>query len=146
MSGEPNALENSVEEILVELMAERVMFVGIQVLSTGGLQASPSTGRRFSRATMIRNRIQKADRASKRLKNESARNPTKPTPLRPARLPDSGGIIFMSNGVRMKKISHFDRKVKQGKNADCTCPYSPYGHVEGRTIMLMWQRDDVAHF
>jgi hypothetical protein len=30
-------------------------------------------------------------------------------------------------------------------DADCTCPYSPYGHVEGRTIMMMWQRDDVAH-
>jgi hypothetical protein len=40
----------------------------------------------------------------------------------------------------MKKISHFDRKVKQGKNDDCTCPYSPYGHVAGRTIMLTWQR------
>jgi hypothetical protein len=49
------------------------------------------------------------------LKNESARNPTKPTPLRPARLPDSGGIIFMSNGVRMEKISHSVRKVKQAK-------------------------------
>jgi hypothetical protein len=24
---------------------------------------------------------------------------------------------------------------------DCTCPY---GHVAGRTIMLTWQRDDVA--
>jgi hypothetical protein len=61
------------------------------------------------------------------LKNESARNPTKPTPLRPARLPDSGGIIFMSNGVRMKKISHFDRKVKQEKNVDWA------GHVSVRT-------------
>jgi hypothetical protein len=62
------------------------------------------------------------------LKNESARNPTKPTPLRPARLPDSGGIIFMSNGVRMKKISHSVRRAKQAKfwDADCTCPYSPY--------------------
>jgi hypothetical protein len=38
------------------------------------------------------------------LKNESSQNLTKPAPLRPARLPDSGGIIFMSNGVRMKKI------------------------------------------
>jgi hypothetical protein len=62
------------------------------------------------------------------LKNESARNPTKPTPLRPSRLPDSGGIIFMSNGVRMKKISHSVRRAKQAKfwDADCTCPYSPY--------------------
>jgi hypothetical protein len=49
------------------------------------------------------------------LKNESAQNPTKPTPLRPSRLPDSGGIIFMSNGVRMEKISRSDRKVKQAK-------------------------------
>ena len=62
------------------------------------------------------------------LKNESARNPTKPTPLHPSRLPDSGGIIFMSNGVRMKKISHSVRRTKQAKfwDADCTCPYSPY--------------------
>jgi hypothetical protein len=62
------------------------------------------------------------------LKNESAQNPTKPTPLRPARLPDSGGIIFMSNGVRMKKISHSVRRAKQVKfwDVDCTCPYSPY--------------------
>ena len=52
------------------------------------------------------------------LKNESAQNPTKPRPLRPARLPESGGIIFMSNGVRMEKISHSVRKVKQGKKKD----------------------------
>jgi hypothetical protein len=84
----------------------------------------------------------------KMLKNESARNPTKPTPLRLARLPDSGGIFIFTNGVRMEEISRFDRQVKQGKiwDADYTCPYSPYSHVEGRTIMLMWQRDDVAHF
>jgi hypothetical protein len=49
------------------------------------------------------------------LKNESAQNPMKPTPLRPARLPDSGGIIFIANGVRMKKISHFVRRAKQTK-------------------------------
>jgi hypothetical protein len=46
------------------------------------------------------------------LKNESAQNPTKPTPLRPARLPDSGGIIFISNEVRMKKISHSVHRAK----------------------------------
>jgi hypothetical protein len=46
----------------------------------------------------------------------------------------------------MEEISRFDRQVKQGKiwDADCTCPYSPYGHVEGRTILLTWQFDDVA--
>ena len=49
------------------------------------------------------------------LKNESARNPMKPTPLCPSRLPDSSGIIFMSNGVRMKKISHSVRRAKQAK-------------------------------
>ena len=47
------------------------------------------------------------------LKNESARNATKPVPLRRSRLPDSGGIIFMSNGVCMEKISRSVRKVKQ---------------------------------
>ena len=62
------------------------------------------------------------------LKNESARNPMKPTALCPSRLLDSGGIIFMSNGVRMEKISHSVRQAKQAKfwDADCTCPYSPY--------------------
>ena len=40
----------------------------------------------------------------------------------------------------MEEISRFDRRVKQGKiwDADCTCLYSPYSHVEGRTIMMMW--------
>jgi hypothetical protein len=62
------------------------------------------------------------------LKNESARNPMKPTPLHPSRLPDSGGIFTLSNGVRMEKISHSVRQAKQAKflDADCTCPYSPY--------------------
>jgi hypothetical protein len=50
------------------------------------------------------------------LKNESARNAMKPIPLRPSCLPDSGGIFTLSNGVRMEKISHSVRKVKQGKN------------------------------
>jgi hypothetical protein len=49
------------------------------------------------------------------LKNESARNATKPVPLRPSRLPDSGGIFTSSNGVRMEKISRSVRKVKQAK-------------------------------
>ena len=40
----------------------------------------------------------------------------------------------------MEEISQFYRQVKQVKiGADCTCPYSPYGHVEGRTMMLTWQ-------
>jgi hypothetical protein len=49
------------------------------------------------------------------LKNESARNATKPVPLRPSRLPDSGGIFTLSNGLRMEKISRSVRKVKQAK-------------------------------
>jgi hypothetical protein len=36
-----------VEEILIDLMAEKVMSTGVQASSTGGLQATPSTGRRF---------------------------------------------------------------------------------------------------
>jgi hypothetical protein len=48
MSGEHNALEKSVEEILVDLMAKRVMFIGLQALSTGGLQASPLNARHSS--------------------------------------------------------------------------------------------------
>jgi hypothetical protein len=61
-------------------------------------------------------------------------------PLRPSRFPDSGGIFIFANGVRMEEISRFYRQVKQVKkgDADCTCPYSPYGHVEGRTIMMTW--------
>jgi hypothetical protein len=67
------------------------------------------------------------------LKNESARNATKPVPLRPSRLPDSGGIFTSSNEVRMEKISRSVQKVKQGKNlmltgqgrtSDVACPYS----------------------
>jgi hypothetical protein len=41
-------LEKSVEEILVEIMAKIFMSVGLHALSTGGLQASPSTAHRSS--------------------------------------------------------------------------------------------------
>jgi hypothetical protein len=64
MSGEHSALEKSVEEILVDLMAERVMSVGIQASSTGGLQASPSTGRRSSRTTTEKRRKHRDDLAN----------------------------------------------------------------------------------
>jgi hypothetical protein len=69
------------------------------------------------------------------LKNESARNATKPVPLRPSCLLDFGGIFTLSNGLRMEKISHSVRKVKQAKkfvdcavctvrtDADMACPY-----------------------
>jgi hypothetical protein len=54
-------------------------------------------------------------------------------PLRPSRLLDSGGIFTFSNGVRMEEISRSVRQAKQAKflDADCTCPYSPYGDVAG---------------
>ena len=54
------------------------------------------------------------------LKNESARNPTKPTPLCLSRLPDSIGIFTLSNGLRMRKLSRSDRKPKQVKSQRST--------------------------
>ena len=54
------------------------------------------------------------------LKNESARNLMKPTPLRPAHLPNSGGIFTLSNGLCMRKLSHSDRKPKQVKSQRST--------------------------
>jgi hypothetical protein len=48
MSGECSVVEKSVEEILVDLMTERVMSVGIHAWFIGRLQASPSTGRHSS--------------------------------------------------------------------------------------------------
>jgi hypothetical protein len=46
MSGDLSAVEKSIEEILIDLMAEKVMSTGVQASSTRGVQASPSTGRR----------------------------------------------------------------------------------------------------
>jgi hypothetical protein len=66
------------------------------------------------------------------IKNESARNPMKPTPLCPSRLPDSGGIFTLSNRVHMEKISHSVRKVKQAKKfVDCVVRTVHTGHVVG---------------
>jgi hypothetical protein len=44
MSGAPNELEKSFEEVLRKLMADRPISKGIQVSSTRGLRDSPSTG------------------------------------------------------------------------------------------------------
>jgi hypothetical protein len=44
MSGECNVVDKSMEDILIDLMAEKVMSVGVHASSTGGLQASPSIG------------------------------------------------------------------------------------------------------
>jgi len=46
MSRKRSAIEKFVEEIIVDLMIERVMFVGIHASLTGVLQASPSTRHR----------------------------------------------------------------------------------------------------
>jgi hypothetical protein len=53
-------LEKSVEEILIYLMAKKVMSVGIQASLMGGLKASPSTGRWSSR-TMTEKRSKHGD-------------------------------------------------------------------------------------
>ena len=54
------------------------------------------------------------------LKNESAQNSTKPMPLRPARLPNSGSIFTLLNGLRMRKLSRSDRKPKHVKSQRST--------------------------
>jgi hypothetical protein len=41
MSGELNAVEKSMEEILIDLIAEKVIYAGAQASSMKGLQASP---------------------------------------------------------------------------------------------------------
>ena len=90
------------------------------------------------------------------LKNESARNPTKPTPLRSARLPDSGGIIVLSNRVRMEKILHSVQKVKQAKTKIVDCAVrtvhtdadveGPYTDVAGATHGRSVQRHVVGPY
>jgi hypothetical protein len=52
MSDEISTVEKSVEEILIDLMAEKVMSARVQASSMRGVQASPSTARgsRQSRA------------------------------------------------------------------------------------------------
>jgi hypothetical protein len=74
------------------------------------------------------------------LKNESARNATKPVPLRPSRLPDSGGIFTSSNGVRMEKISRSVRKVKQAKKGMTVQSVQSTWHVRtaDRSVQLTW--------
>jgi hypothetical protein len=45
MSDKLSVVENLVEEILIDLMVEKVMFIGIQASSTRGVQASPLIAR-----------------------------------------------------------------------------------------------------
>ena len=67
------------------------------------------------------------------IKNESARNLTKPTPLRLSRLPDSGGIIFFVKRSPYGEDIAFCPPSQTCKilDADCTCLYSSYGDVAG---------------
>jgi hypothetical protein len=44
MLGEHNTLDKSMEEILIELMDEKVMSMGVHASLTRGLQASTLTG------------------------------------------------------------------------------------------------------
>jgi hypothetical protein len=77
------------------------------------------------------------------LKNESAQNATKPVPLRPSRLPDSGGIFTSSNGVCMEKISRSVRKVKQAKKGMIVQSIQSTWHVRTTDVCQpggdMWQ-------
>jgi hypothetical protein len=52
MSGDLSVVDKYVEEILIDLMVEKVMSLSIQALSMGGLQASPSIGRRSMSQTV----------------------------------------------------------------------------------------------
>jgi hypothetical protein len=71
---------------------------------------------------------------------QSARIASKTVPLRPSRLPDSGGIFIFANGVRMEEISRSVRRVKQVKKM-LTVPVRTVRTAtwQGRTIMLTWQ-------
>jgi hypothetical protein len=53
-------------------------------------------------------------------KNKIYQNLMKPMPLCLSRLPDSGGIFTLSNGLRMPKLSRSDRKPKQVKSQRST--------------------------
>jgi hypothetical protein len=77
------------------------------------------------------------------LNNESAQNPTKPTPLCPSHLPNFVHIFTSSNGLRMQKISRFVRKPKQAKKGDdCTVRTVPRGRLTVQAIH--GHTDDVA--
>jgi hypothetical protein len=52
MLGDLSVVEKSVEEIVIDIMAEKVMSAGVQASSTAGLQASPSTAHRSRRTTI----------------------------------------------------------------------------------------------
>jgi hypothetical protein len=61
MLGDLSTVEKLVEEILIDLMAEKVMSAGVQASSMGGLQASPSTACRSSHLNNDREKKQARD-------------------------------------------------------------------------------------
>jgi hypothetical protein len=46
MLGDLITVDKSIKDILIDLMAEKVLSVGVQASSMRGVKASPSTGRR----------------------------------------------------------------------------------------------------
>jgi hypothetical protein len=79
MSGDFSAVEKSIEEILIDLMAEKVMSTGAQASSTRGVQASPSTARRSGPS---RTTTEKQSKHRDDLENEA--HPINPARLHPA--------------------------------------------------------------
>ena len=69
-------VEKSVEEILIDIMVEKVMFIGVQASSMRGVKASPSTACGFGPSQ---------DAAEKRTKH---RDDLENTKLIPSILPD----------------------------------------------------------
>jgi hypothetical protein len=69
MSKELSTVEESMKEILIDLMTEKVMSVGVQASSTRGVQASPSTtrGSRPSRAVTEKRTKHRYDLANAKL-------------------------------------------------------------------------------
>jgi hypothetical protein len=59
MSGDLSTIEKFVEENMIDLMAEKVMSVGIQASSMGRFQASPSNGRRSMPSRIVTEKISK---------------------------------------------------------------------------------------
>jgi hypothetical protein len=59
MSSEHSVVEKSVEEILIDLMAEKVMSAGAHASLTRGLQASPSTAHRYGPSQTATKKISK---------------------------------------------------------------------------------------
>jgi hypothetical protein len=72
------------------------------------------------------------------LKNKSAQNATKPVPLCPSRLPDSGGIFTSSNRVRMEKILRSVQKVKQAKKGMIVQSVQSTWHIRTADVACMY--------